>query len=148
MDNDKTLEYKNMSVEEIITDLYEQHLQDVREGGATVARFFLGAAIALIISISLTIFQSIGSGFTSGGWITGICWLVAGVCVIAGILCAAGMALEGKYEVTDFSILVRHALMLKYGECSEELLEQYMKSKFVHNFIKKIVQESSPEVTR
>ena len=61
--NDK---YKDMTVEEIITDLYDQHQKEMRKCATTMGRFLLGAAIAVFTGIVLALYQWLGDGFSWG----------------------------------------------------------------------------------
>jgi len=49
--------YKTMSVEEIITDLYEQHERETSQLSTLVGRLFLSAFVALILGVSFALYQ-------------------------------------------------------------------------------------------
>ena len=133
--------HKTMSVEEIITDLYEQHERETSQLSTLVGRLFLSAFVALILGVSFALYQWLGKGAFWGWIVVAVCAIViAGCCLVAFISCIP-LGFSAKYADADFHILVGRALQLKYGEFSDEIFEHYMKSQFVLDFINRIRAE-------
>ena len=135
--------YKNMTVEEIITDLYEQHKQDNQECLSLAKRWFLTAVLAFVLGLAITIYQWCTQAETWRWIVVILCGIVVGGALFFTLLSLLPLGFN-KYEVADFHILVERALKLKYGDYTDEMLEQHMQSQFVLDFIHKLSDGIDP----
>ena len=137
MDNDNTLKYKDMSVEEIITDLYERGNESLSKEKVWAARWLKIALVSVIICIGIVLFRLLGYGF-KWGWILAIlCFLITLGCCFPSIVYTISCACANKCVESGFMPLFEKAIRIKYGECDCEKIEKYVDIEFIKDFIAK-----------
>ena len=137
MDNDSTLKYKDMSVEEIITDLYERGNEGLSKEKACAARWLRIALVSFSVCIGIVLFQLFGHCF-EWGWIFAIlCFLITLGCCYPCIVFTISCACANKCAESCFLPLIERAIKIKYGQCDCNKLEEYVDIQFIKDFIAK-----------
>lgn len=135
MDNDNTLKYKDMSVEEIITDLYERGNESLNKEKVWAARWLKIALVSFIICIGIVSFQLLGRGFERGWLLVILCFLITLGCCFPSIVFTISCACANKCVESCFMPLFEKAIKIKYGECDCDKLEKYVDMQFITDFI-------------
>lgn len=143
METVKDDKYKDMSVEDIITELYEENQKDKRACATLAKRSFLGAVIAAIVGVAMALYHWLGNDASWHWFIIVPCALIAAGCWFMTLLSLLPLGIDAKYAIADFHILVERALKLKYGEATPEMVDQYMLSPFVQDFIAEIQRQQN-----